>query len=156
MHHLLETLISYFQEEEWVYTQLGDEPILHSLFTAKNGKLPFVAEAKEDLDMVIFYTYCPVKAPENVRDAVAEFITRANYGLLVGNFEMDYADGEVRYKTVIARATEYMGNDLISHMVYTNLATMDRYLPGLMAVIYGGLSPVQAVMQVEGGRTNIN
>jgi len=153
---LLEVLADYFREEEWVYTSIEGEPILHSLFTARNGRLPFVAEAKDDLDMVVFYAYCPVKAPESARDSVAEFLTRANYGLLVGNFEMDYADGEVRYKTVIARATEYLGKDLITHMVYTNLATMDRYLPGLMAVIYGGLSPVQAVMQIEGGQTNIN
>ncbi|MDI6709167.1 MAG: YbjN domain-containing protein [Bacillota bacterium] len=156
MGHLLETLLDYFRQEQWVYTQIEDEPILHSMFTGKNGRLPFIAEVKEDLDMVVFYSYCPVKAPENTRDSVAEFLTRANYGLLVGNFEMDYSDGEVRYKTVIARAGDFLSKDLISHLVYTNLATMDRYLPGLMGVIYGGLSPVQAVVQVEGGQTNIN
>lgn len=28
----------------------------------------------------------------------AEFLTRANYGLVFGNFEMDMHDGEIRYK----------------------------------------------------------
>jgi len=35
------------------------------------------------------------------RGAVAEFINRANYGIIIGNFEMDFADGEIRYKTSI-------------------------------------------------------
>jgi hypothetical protein len=26
----------------------------------------------------------------------AEFITRANYGLIIGNFELDFEDGEIR------------------------------------------------------------
>ncbi len=33
--------------------------------------------------------------------AVAEFITRANFGIVIGNFEIDFSDGEIRYKTSI-------------------------------------------------------
>jgi len=32
---------------------------------------------------------------------VNEFLTRANYGLNIGNFEMDFQDGEIRFKTAI-------------------------------------------------------
>jgi hypothetical protein len=28
--------------------------------------------------------------------------------------------------------------------------TMDRYLPGLMNVLYGGVSPAEAVAEIEG------
>ncbi len=40
----------------------------------------------------------PVKAPEEKRLAIAEFVARANDGLRIGNFELDFGDGEVRYK----------------------------------------------------------
>ena len=39
--------------------------------------------------------------PEEMRVPMAEFLTRANYGLRIGNFEMDFEDGEVRYKSSV-------------------------------------------------------
>jgi len=30
------------------------------------------------------------------------------------------------------------------------VATMDRYLPGIMSVIYGGVAPAEAVARTEG------
>ncbi len=50
---------------------------------------------------IVFLAVCPINATEDNRAAVAEYLTRANYGLKSGNFEMDYKDGEVRYKNYI-------------------------------------------------------
>ena len=77
------------------------------------------------------------------------FLTRANYGLLIGNFEMDYNDGEVRYKTSIDVEGDRLSKALVKRLVYDNLAVMDRYLPGVLSVIYGGASPTEAIAQVE-------
>lgn len=33
--------------------------------------------------------------------AVAEFIARGNFGIVIGNFEIDFSDGEIPYKTSI-------------------------------------------------------
>ena len=99
--------------------------------------------------MMLFYSYCPVKVPENKRPLVGDFLTRANYGLLVGNFEMDYNDGEVRYKTSIDVEGNKLSVALVKRLVYDNLAVMDRYLPGVLSVIYGGASPTEAIAQVE-------
>ncbi len=99
--------------------------------------------------MFLFYSYCPVKAPENKRPILGDFLTRANYGLFIGNFEMDYNDGETRYKTSIDVEDDELSPALIKRLVYNNLAVMDKYLPGIMAVIYGGASPTEAIAQVE-------
>ena len=44
---------------------------------------------------------CPMKADEETRAATVEYITRANYGLRNGNFEVDMNDGEIRYKCYV-------------------------------------------------------
>ncbi len=69
--------------------------------------------------------------------AIAEFITRANYGLVIGNFELDFSDGELRYKTAIDVEDDNLSFALIKQMVYANVIIMDKYLPGIMAVIEG-------------------
>ena len=44
-----------------------------------------------------FYIYASYPEPaDKCLAAMAEFITRANFGLKLGNFELDYESGEVR------------------------------------------------------------
>ena len=83
------------------------------------------------------------------RTAVAEFITRANYGMRVGNFEMDFNDGEVRFKISVDVDNHELTQALVSNHVYANVWTMDRYLPGLFAVVYSDISPLEALEKVE-------
>ena len=52
----------------------------------------------------LLYVTAPVKAPTEKRLVVAEYLTRANWVAVVGNFEMDFRDGEIRYKGVVEYA----------------------------------------------------
>jgi hypothetical protein len=149
MGAILDAAINFFKEDEWSFTQVEDRPILTMAFTGKNGTWACYARAVEDKDIFAFYSYCPVKAPEDKRPIMADFLTRANYGLYVGNFEMDFNDGEVRYKTSIDVEGTELNSALIKRLVYDNLIVMDKYLPGIMAVIFGGASPTEAIAQVE-------
>ena len=103
----------------------------------------------DDLEQFVFYVLAPVKAPEALRPAVAEFITRANYGLRIGNFELDYLDGELRYKSSLDFEGVALTPVLINSAIYPAVQTMDRYLPGLMEVIYGDRPPAAAVAAIE-------
>jgi hypothetical protein len=119
-------------------------------FSSKNGQLTCYAQIRVDLEQLIIYAVAPVKVPEETRVAVAEYITRANYGLRIGNVEMDFSDGEVRYKSSLDFEGETLTPQLIKMAIYPAVQTMDHYVPGLMAVIYGGKSPEEAVAEVEG------
>ena len=80
---------------------------------------------------------------------IAEFITRANYGLVLGAFEMDFSDGEIRYRSGVGVEGEELTHAYIRPIVYANVLTMDKYLSGIMKVIYGDTTPESAVEQVE-------
>ncbi len=89
-------------------------------------------------------------ADQQVSLTFAEYLTRANYGLRIGNFEMDFSDGEVRYKTSIDVKGGNLTPSMVKVIVYANLHTMDRYLPGIMEVIFTEHSPKQVIDTVEG------
>ncbi|HEX9018927.1 MAG TPA: YbjN domain-containing protein, partial [Anaerolineaceae bacterium] len=76
--------------------------------------------------------------------------TRANYGMIIGNFELDYQDGEIRYKTSVDVEDVALAESLVQNLVYANVLTMDKYLPGLMRVLYAGIEPIAAIEEVEG------
>jgi len=147
---ILNTAIDFFQQDEWAFTQIEDQPILRLGFQGENGQWNCYAQAREEQSQLLFYSICPVKAPEGKRMAVAELLTRANYGMFIGNFELDFSDGEIRYKTSIDVEGSQLSPALVKPLVYANVLMMDRYLPGIMSVIYGNVSPAEAVAKAEG------
>lgn len=142
-------LVRFFAEENWAATPIAGETVLQMAFQGHTHQWMCFAQAREDLGQVVFYSVAPVAVPAEKRLAIAEFITRANYGLVIGNFEMDFDDGELRYKSSIDLEGVAPDRAFFLPLVYTNVATMDRYLPGVMSVIYGDVAPDEAIAQVE-------
>ena len=78
------------------------------------------------------------------------FLTRANYGLHVGNFEMDMTDGEVRYKTTgVADENTMPGLDVIRRLTYVGFSMFDHYVPSLLSILYGGKTAEEAIAEAE-------
>ena len=61
----------------------------------------FYAQVVDEQDLILLYSVCPLRVPAERRPEVSQFLTGANYGLAAGNFELDFEDGEIRYKTVL-------------------------------------------------------
>ncbi len=148
-----ELLSSYLDDDEWFPRRIEGKYAYSMSYSGKNGDLRCYAIVRVDLEEFLFYAVAPVKVPDEVRMAVAEYITRANYGLRIGNFELDYSDGEVRYKSSLDFESQSLTPDLIRNAIYPAVHTMDRYLPGLLRVSFGGATPHEAIEEVEGGQS---
>jgi hypothetical protein len=145
-----ETLREFLEADGWYPTLLEDKTVYRVAFDGKNGELRCYAQIRVDLEQFLFYAVAPVKVPDEVRSDVAEYLTRANYGLRIGNFELDYRDGEVRYKSSLDFEGEKLTGQFIRNTIYPAVQTMDRYLKGLLSVTFGGRTPVEAIQEVEG------
>ncbi len=128
MNDLFPIIQKFFTDDEWYYLQLGNQPILQMTFQGKNGKWTCYAQVHEEQPIFFFFSVCPVNVPEEKRPIMSEFLTRANYGLKMGNYEMDFSDGEIRYKTSLNVENDQLSPAIIQNLVYANLWTMDRYL----------------------------
>lgn len=146
-------LSSYLNEDEWFPRRIEGKYAYSMSYSGKNGDLRCYAIVRVDLEEFLFYAVAPVKVPEEVRMSVAEYLTRANYGLRIGNFELDYSDGEVRYKSSLDFESQTLTAELIRNAIYPAVHTMDRYLPGLLRVSFGGATPHEAIEEAEGGQT---
>jgi hypothetical protein len=139
----------FLEEDGWHPQRVGDSFVYRVYFAGQNGELACFAQVRVELEQFLFYVVMPVRAPEERRNEMAEFVTRANYGLRIGNFEMDYEDGEVRYKASLDFEGEALTDNLLRGVIYPAVQTMDRYLPGLLTVIYGSKTPEEAVQEIE-------
>src|SRR2546423_10749376 len=97
-----------------------------------------------------FYSYAPIKVPEPKRQVMAEYLTRANYQLWTGCFEMDFADGEVCFRTSGAAPGGTLTAELVEPIFSANVTIMDHYLPGILELIYSDRSPASIVEAIEG------
>ncbi|MGE5602853.1 MAG: YbjN domain-containing protein [Nitrososphaerales archaeon] len=148
----LEAVDAFFTEDGWSFEQMPERPILRLPFQGKGGRWNCYAQIRvtRDVEQILFYSVLPLNVPADKLSAIAEFITRANYGMALGNFELDYNDGEVRYKTSIDVTDTEITSNLLRPLIYTNVLMMDKYMSGLMAVVYADVSPAEAVKQIEG------
>jgi hypothetical protein len=148
--HAFATLGQFLQEDGWHPQQLDDKLIYRVGFSGSNGSYTCFASIRPDVQQFLFYAQSSVKAPAESRLDVAEFIARANYGLRIGNFELDMNDGEVRYKSSLDFEGVPLTWPLIKNAIYPAVQTMDRYFPGLLQVMYGSSAPEEAIAAIEG------
>jgi hypothetical protein len=150
MAGIFSRLIDFMEEEEWKYEILEGETVLRFNFKGRSGRLLCYADVEEEKDWLIFYSYLPVNATPEKMLTVAEFITRANRGMRIGNFELDFEDGEIRYKTSIDIEGGELTSKMIHNLLQANLSTMDRYFPGIMELIYSEKTPKELIQKIEG------
>jgi len=141
---LLADLRTLFRENGWPFSDVQGAPVLLSELSGVLGRWKFYAHVVEEQDLILLYSVCPFRVPEERRSEVSEFLTRANYGLTAGNFELDFADGEVRYKTALQRHVDGLDAATLKRAVRANGIAMETYLPGVGAVITG-TAPVPAL-----------
>ena len=153
MASLFETVKEFFAQEGWVTAPL-DDATLRMSFRGDNATWTCFARVREPQGQVTFYSVAPITAPAAHRPAIAEFVARANFGMVVGHFELDFGDGEIRFKTSLELGPDGLDGvpfgRLFGRLVGTNLRMMDRYLPGLLDVL-GGQAPAEALAEIDGG-----
>ena len=148
MGKIYDSLIKFFYED-WFFTQNDEATFLRLLYDGKNGEWVSYAQAYEGRNQFVFYSVYPQSIPDHQRPSMAELLTRINYGLVLGNFEMDYEDGEVRFKTSIDIENSDLTADLIKPVVFANLGMMDRYWPALTAVFDDRAKPKEAIELIK-------
>jgi len=149
MNEIFSAAVKFFEEtSKWDFVRDDLDGVLHTGHEGKNGEWKCYAKAREKQKQFVFYSIAPVNVPENMTTAIALFLTRVNYGLILGNFEFDLSDGEIRFKTSIDVQGAELTTVLVKHVVLANLKMMDKYLPSIESVIRGA-SPEEAIANIE-------
>jgi len=146
---LFDILIDFLTEDGWAPEALPDERVVRVQVRGENGEWSAFAHVREEQQQVVVYSALPINAPHPRRAAVMEFVVRANYGLTIGNFDLDADDGELRFRTSLDVQGDRLSPALLRQLLWTNVGTSDKYLPGLRAVIEDEAAPGHAVQRVE-------
>ncbi len=150
MDELRAVTLEFFKQEGWSYVAVEDQPELKFVYQGQSGNWMCVVRFQEADYQWLFFSVSPLDAPGERFAETMEYLTRANYGMTIGNFEMDLEDGEVRFKTSLDVRGDRLSVALVKQHVYDNLHAMDVYLGGLIDVMEGRVTPLAAILAVEG------
>jgi len=145
-------MIDFFKQADWDCDQTieGDEKTIVANYEQPDvGAWDCYAVARELQQQCLFYSQCPIDMPSDRWAAVAEFLTRANYGIPIGNFEINLYNGDIRFKTGIDVEDDRLSAALFKGIVQANLAMMTKYLPGIVQVGLEEVSPTEAIAALE-------
>ncbi|NEP76291.1 MAG: YbjN domain-containing protein, partial [Okeania sp. SIO2G5] len=146
----------FFDGEDWSFVQL-DNTTLQLAFQGSNGRWTCLAESSDDTQQFIFYSLYPLQVESAHYSTMSEFLMRANSGMIIGNFELDFMMGELRFKTSVdvdgihsnLSSCYSVYQQLWQQLAYINVITMDRYFPGITAIVNQTLPADEAIALVE-------
>ena len=148
MGKLFDSALEWLNEEDWSYTEQhrdnGDN-WTRSTYSADNSKFDVVLDAREETELFYVYVYFPINVPQKNRVDVAELLTRINYNLKIGNFELDMEDGQIRYKVSVDIEGSELVTKMVHNMINVALSMSDTYIPAVMHICYGNKTPVEAL-----------
>lgn len=145
-------MIDFFEQADWDYDPAieGDEKTIAANYEQPDvGAWDCYAVARELQQQCLFYSQCPIQIPSDRWAAIAEFLTRANYGIPIGNFEINLDNGDIRFKTGINIEDDRLSPALFKGIVQANLDMMTQYLPGITRVGLESASPIQVIKNLE-------
>ena len=151
---MIDAVRDHLDDEEWNYDLEEDRkphPLIRTGCRIK-GKLKSIDEFIDFRDtFFVVYAISPVNAdPENIGE-IAKYIAMANYGLVVGNFELDVRDGEIRYKCFVdCDGLETIPSNIIGRAIHIPFRMFMRYGDGIAALAMGFSDAETEIRKAEG------
>lgn len=140
----------YVESQGWKYKMIGNGGDVIEINMGIDSKLKkcrlLVIVSDRDIQSI---AVSPLNASEDTYGDVVEFLTRANYGLKVGNFEFDYSDGEVRYQSILSCIEGAPSMRDVERIVDMPILMMQRYGDGLVKNMMGYGNPKDDIEEIE-------
>lgn len=149
--HLDEHTFKYsFDENRGVFTLLlgvsgKAKTLIYHLIVHEHG---FTASAR--------YPLGPSSSDEECLNTMSRFLTRANYALRNGNFELDLDDGEINFKSYCnCRGLAEPSDEMVEESIQCPAAMFDKYEAGLLGILFQGMSDKEALERCESSKSNL-
>lgn len=137
MGRIEDAIRSYLREDDWPLEESELDGVLVTRIGGTSGDWILVTVVREDEEQLLLYSVYPDLVPEQHLDEAMTYVTRANWDLSIGAFELDLDTGEARFRTSIDLEGVDPSEPLLRSLVQSNVVVMDRYLPGLEAICRG-------------------
>ena len=149
---IVNVIKQFLEEDDWHYSFDEETGIFRFglKIRSKMQKISYVIDVRDD--EFVTYGMCPLGADHENSEMMAqmaEFICRANYGLKNGCFELDFRDGEIRFRSYVDCENSLPSTTVVKNSIHCTAAMVKRYAPGIVDIIFGGAKAKDAITKCE-------
>jgi hypothetical protein len=142
---LTDLVTDLLEKEQCPYERSGEGTEFRIYFHGRYSSFSTLIFVDDDHCILRTYSKCPVKIPNHKLLATTELIARINFGLSIGNFDLDIDERIVLFRTAMKIFKDNPGQHTIGTLIFGNCLSMDRFSPVIASVIYGNISPKKAI-----------
>lgn len=145
-----EIIENFLKKSNFKYTYIEDDSAFRLGFNMSCKLKQCEVFIRLDKDFLLIHGQIEIKADKHSIDKISEYLTRANYGLIFGNFELDYTDGEIRYKLAVdCMEGSTLTDNLLRKSIFLPVMMFDKYGNGLLEVLFDFATPEEAINKIE-------
>lgn len=100
-------------------------------------------------EQFVLYLNFGFDAPPDRRDELARFVTLVNWTLMVGAFQLDYDEGQVRFRVGIDFTDTELTEALVRNAVRDAMSAVEAYANAVADVVARGKTAAEALAAVE-------
>jgi hypothetical protein len=145
----LKDVLSRALHDDGVEVAWLDEGVMRLDGLSETDAFSVLAQTSEQDCTVCAFAVSTLAVPAAQRAAIMELITRINFGLVIGCFELDLEDGELRFRASVDVEGATPDGATLKNVVFAAAATFARYLPAVADVI-DGEAATDALNKIDG------
>ena len=114
-------------------------------YAGDNGEWKIAIVVYEEDEEIMAVSIMPELVPYDRRRIVSEFIGRVNFGFTIGGFDIDYDDGEVRFKAGLSIPSTGLTIEMVQPLIMSGIVNADEhFFTTFQEVMAGEKTPAQA------------
>lgn len=148
-----EQIVSFLERIEYTYRFIEENEqkiVIQTGVALTVGNSESFIVINHEFNLVEISAYSPVKVPENKRLEVAKFLDLADHVSYIGNLQLNHRDGSIRCKTYFCYGNENLEQNILSTNFFGAFNMIERYIPGVMRITYGGKDADSAIAEING------
>ena len=134
---------------DWSFDEAEEGSYLRTGVQGKNSRFRVVLGVRGDGPTFLCFSLYDFSVPPARRLACADLLNRVNYTSLLGCFEMDVEDGELRFRVTFPLDESEISDSQIERSLVVSAMMADRYYPAFMSLIHAGLAPEAALETID-------
>jgi hypothetical protein len=146
---LIEIAAGAVEANGWSFERPDEQHLLTYPVTGQRAAYRgAVMVAEERRCVMALCTFAP-RIPADRLPAIAEAVARANFGMYVGGFELDFGSGLLRFRSGADVEGGLLTVEMVRDMIGVGVYMCDRYHDAFMRVAFGVEAPAAAIEQAE-------
>jgi len=147
----LEHITEYLRQDDWRFDVDEERQVIRTGFRGRNGSYRLIVNLQKERDALLFSApgYLTVPEEHDNKDEVLSAMMAINYQLLLGNFERDISDGEIRFRLAVPLEDNDFTYEQFQRCLFTLAYTIDKYYPIFQRMLWAGLTAEQALAEEE-------